>query len=231
MPFVKDAIASFATLYDYAAQHPERETIQGRTTVFVVPGPGPDRWLVRRLSHGGLLAPLTGDRFLSLRTPRPFNELYQSLALRDHAIPTPEVTAAAVYSSGVIYRGQVARLLVTDATDLAACLFGDSRLDEPQRREVMIAAGGLLASLFEAGVIHRDLNLRNVLVKWQDGTAEAHILDIEKCAIVQALSGRQRQRMLRRFRRSAKRFGDRTGQHLTDFDWDAFYSGLGGPTR
>jgi hypothetical protein len=229
LSFVEEAIASSGTLYGYAAQHPERETIRGRTTVFVIPGPGPDRWLVRRLSHGGLLAPLTGDRFLSLGTPRPFNELYLSLAFRDHAIPTPEVTAAAVYASGMIYRGEVARELITDAADVAACLFGDIRLDEAQRHQVMTAAGGLLCSLFEAGVVHRDLNLRNVLIRWREGSAEAYILDIEKCAIVPQLSGRQRQRMLRRFGRSATRFGDRTGQHLTDADWAAFHSGLGGP--
>jgi hypothetical protein len=226
LPFVEEAIASSGTLYDYAAQHPERETVRGRTAVFVIPGPSLDRWLVRRLSHGGLLAPLTGDRFLGLGTPRPFNEIYMSLAFRDRAIPTPEVTAAAVYSSGMIYRGEVARELITDAADLAACLFGEIRLDEAQRHEVMTAAGALLASLFDAGVIHRDLNIRNVLVKW-DGSVEAYILDIEKCAIVSELSDLQRQRMLRRFRRSASRFGDRTGLHLSDVDWDAFYAGLG----
>jgi hypothetical protein len=193
LPFVEEAIASSGTLYDYAAQHPERETVRGRTAVFVIPGPSLDRWLVRRLSHGGLLAPLTGDRFLGLGTPRPFNEIYMSLAFRDRAIPTPDVTAATVYSSGMIYRGEVARELITDAADLAACLFGEIRLDEAQRHEVMTAAGALLASLFDAGVIHRDLNIRNVLVKW-DGSVEAYILDIEKCASAHQAGRSQRRR-------------------------------------
>ena len=227
VPFIEAAMAQAGTLYDYAARHPEAAAIQGRSTVFVVPGPDVERWLVRRLTHGGLLAPLTGDRFLRWGRPRPFNELLLSdLFRRQLRIPTPRVVAATIYPRGPVYRGEVAREFIADADDLAACLFADDASSEDRRCEAMAAAGRLLCSLFEAGVVHRDLNLRNVLVQRISGAVEAEILDIEKCGIRAVLSEGQRRRMIDRFHRSARRFEERTGRRIGDAEWRAFYSAL-----
>jgi hypothetical protein len=230
-PFVEAAIAQFGTVYDYAARHPETEAIPGRSTVFVVPGPGAERWLVRRLTHGGLLAPLTRDRFLRFGRPRPFNELWLSHRFRELKIATPRVVAAAVYPSGPVYRGEVARDYIADGDDLAACLFADDRFTDDYRREAMAAAGRLLCSLFEAGVVHRDLNLRNVLVRRSGGVGEAErldaaILDIEKCSLRRSLSEGQRRRMIERFRRSARRFEERTRRRVDPAEWQAFHAAL-----
>ena len=227
VPFVEAALAQAGTVYDYAARHSEAAAIQGRSTVFVAPGPGAERWLVRRITHGGLLAPLTRDRFLRLGRPRPFNELLLSHRFRQLGIATPRVAAAAIYRNGPIYRGEVAREFISDADDLAACLFTDDGLDENRRQEAMAAAGRLLRTLFEAGVVHRDLNLRNVLVRRSAVGAEAEILDIEKCSVESPLSESQRRRMIERFRRSARRFEERTGRRTSDAEWRAFYGALG----
>ena len=224
--FVEAAIARAGTLYDHAARHPEAEAIQGRSTVFVVPGPGAERWLVRRLTHGGLLAPLTRDRFLRLGRARPFNELLLSYQFRELGISTPRVAAAAIYPSGPVYRGEVAREFIADADDLAACLFADDGSEEDRRREALASAGRLIRSLFEAGVVHRDLNLRNVLVKRSAEGADAHILDIEKCSVESPLSESRRRRMIERFRRSARRFEERTGRRIGDAEWRVFHSAL-----
>jgi len=226
LPYVEAALSHAGTLYDYAARHPQSEAIQGRSTVFVVPGPTGEPWLVRRLTHGGLLAPLTRDRFLRWGRPRPFNELWLSHRFREKGIATPRVVAAAIYISGPIYRGEMAREYIAEADDLAACLFADGGLPEDRRREAMAAAGRLLHSLFEAGVVHRDLNLRNVLVRRTAGPVEAEILDIEKCDVQNALSEPQRRRMIERFRRSARRFEERTGRRVADAEWQAFYGAL-----
>jgi hypothetical protein len=224
---VEAALSQAGTVYEYAARHPEAAAIEGRATVFVVPGPGAGRWLVRRLTHGGLLAPLTRDRFLGLGRPRPFNELLLSYRFRELGISTPRVAAAAVYPSGPVYRGEVAREFIADADDLAACLFADGGLEEALRSEAMAAAGRLVRSLFEGGIVHRDLNLRNLLVEWSGTAATAQILDIEKCSIQSALSEGQRRRMIERFRRSARRFEERTGRRLGDGEWQVFYSAAG----
>ena len=52
------------SLYDYAATHPNRRELRGRGVAYAVPLPdGETRVVVRHSRHGGLLAPVTGDRF------------------------------------------------------------------------------------------------------------------------------------------------------------------------
>jgi len=218
---VREAIATAGTLYEYAASHPDADTISGRQTVYVIPVPDSGRWVVRQLSHGGMLAPLTGDRFLRLGVPRPFNELRLSISLRDLGIATPTVVAAVVYPSGLVYRGEVAREEITDAADLAECLF-DSKLSQPLRSDALSSAGQLIGCLHRAGIVHPDLNIRNVLIRWGDEPIEAYILDIEKCWIEAHLSQRARRGMLNRFHRSIRKFEESTGQRLTGNEWDDF---------
>jgi 3-deoxy-D-manno-octulosonic acid kinase len=222
--FVMEALRTRRTLYDYAAGHREAETFRGRAPVYVVPGPESGRWVVRHLTHGGLLAPLSGDRFLRLGTPRPFNELRLSLALEELGIPTPGVAAAVVYPSFLRYRGEVARDEIPNATDLAACLFGEPVWDRERRLDALAAAGGLIRALHRAGVVHPDLNLRNVLVRWAAGRTTSYILDVEKCRIMNRVSERRRRAMLRRFRRSARKFEERSGRALSDAEWEAFWT-------
>ncbi len=223
--FVSDAIRAAGTLYDFAVAQPDAETIAGRATIYVIPGPGHGRWLVRRLTHGGLFAPLTGDRFLRIGTPRPFNELRLSQALRDLGVPTPPVLAAAVYRSGLIYRGEVAREEISGAEDLSATLFAQPPRTPSQRLAAVSAAGRLIGALHRVGVVHPDLNLRNVLLEWRDGAPRAYILDLEKCRRVARTSPRQRRTMLSRFRRSATRFAERTGLRISADEWETFGRG------
>ncbi len=227
LAFVRDAVGAAGTLYDYAASLAGAEPIKGRGTVYLIPGPGRRRWVVRRLSHGGLLAPLTGDRFLRLGVPRPVNELSLALRLQELGVPTPRVAAALVYPAGLVYRGEVARDEITGALDLAACLFGGRRLAEPERRAALSAAGELIAALHRAGVIHPDLNLRNVLVRLGDEGPRAYILDVEKCRVAARLSNAARERMLRRFRRSARKFEEGTGERLSRAEWEALQGSYG----
>ncbi len=222
--FVERAIRSAGSLYDHAAAHPDAEAIQGRGTLYFIPGPGPERWVVRHLGHGGLLAPLTGDRFLRLGVPRPYNEVYISCLLRRRGIPTPEVFAAVVYPAGpLFYRGDVGRDEVPDARDLADSLFTDD-LDEPDRVAALTAAARLLRWLHHEGVVHPDLNLRNVLLCWRGRPPRAYILDLEKCAVYDRVSEHQRLVMLRRFMRSARKFERRTGRRITEREWECFHT-------
>ncbi|UCF19405.1 MAG: phosphotransferase [Gemmatimonadota bacterium] len=225
LPYVHDAILTSGSLYAFAADHPQSETIQGRARLYIVPGPGADRWVVRKLTHGGALAPLTGDRFLRLGLPRPFNELRISLALQAAGIPTPEVAAAVTYASGPIYRGEVARAEIGDAADLAACLFEPPELDRDRRRAVLAEAGRLIATLHRAGIVHPDLNLRNLLIAESSGDPRAYVLDVEKCRRARRVSPAARNRMLRRLRRSARRFEARGGARISEEEWRAFQSG------
>ena len=223
--FVRSAILETGSLYRYAAGHPHAEALEGRGRLYLIPGPSAMRWVVRRLSHGGVLAPLTRDLFLPFGTPRSFNELQLAAGLRELGIPTPEVTAAVTYPSGLMYRADVARIEIPEARDLADCLFGEPRLDAETRLSTLTSAGRLLRSLLRVGLVHPDLNLRNILVEMTKGGPITHVIDLEKSRLVSQPSDAQARRMLERLQRSARKFAAQTGRPLGPEDWEAFHRG------
>ena len=225
LEFVRTAITSSGSLYAYAAARDEAEPMKGRGTLYVISGPDSNRWVVRHLSHGGLLAPLTGDLFFPFGLERPYNELRVAKRLREVGVPTPEVLAAVVYPSGLMYRGDVARLEIPEARDLADCLFGQPDLDPAARSDILRAAGGTLGSAWRAGLIHPDLNLRNILVQFRDAEPKAFIIDLEKCRLVLQVPQTRLQRMIARLERSARKFEAQTGRRISDSEWDALREG------
>jgi 3-deoxy-D-manno-octulosonic acid kinase len=227
----EEMIVSSGSLYEFAANAPGARAIAGRGTLYSVATRSGERWLVRRVRHGGLLAPLTGARFWRFGVPRPFNELCLAQELTRMGIPTPEVAAAAVYRSGPYYRGEIARVELPSADDLAACLFGPAKRELAEPEELMRATGRLVAALHTAGLYHPDLNLRNVLIEHQAGAPRAHIIDLEKCALRTQLSARLRQRMLDRLRRSARRFEGRLQRTIEPAAWAAFQAAYAEGTR
>jgi 3-deoxy-D-manno-octulosonic acid kinase len=60
------------TFYEYAEHHPSARILTGRGLTYAVPLPESSvQVVVRRSRHGGLLAPVTGERFLGrTRAPR-----------------------------------------------------------------------------------------------------------------------------------------------------------------
>ena len=222
LDFARAAIAEAGSLYRYAARHPDARSLRGRGTLYGLPLPAGGEWIVRRLGHGGLLTPLTRDRFLRVGLPRPFNELQLALALPLRGVDTPAVAAAVVYPHGVWYRGEVAREAIPGARDLAACLFSESGYTHAGAASHLAAAGALVARLHTAGLDHPDLNLRNILAVESGGRVRAYIIDLEKCRLRPSLSARRRRRMLDRLRHSVRRFEERTGRRLEPALWEAF---------
>jgi len=157
------------TLHAWAASRPERRELRGRGAAYAVTlSDGRTDVVVRHSRHGGLLAPLTGDRFLApTRAPR---ELATSLALREASVRTPEVVATVVYRAGpLLRRADVATRLVPDARDL-----GDTIGAVPDDAW-MAPTASLLRALAAAGARHPDLNLKNVLLSRD----EAWVLDVD----------------------------------------------------
>jgi tRNA A-37 threonylcarbamoyl transferase component Bud32 len=165
------------TLHEYAARHPSSRALQGRGAAYAVPLPTPQtaRVVVRHNRHGGLFAPLTGDRFIS-PTRAPY-ELHVSLALTRLGIPTPQVVAFALYPpGGILQRSDVVSLEVPGGHDLAHVLVHGH---EETRAAALNAAAALVASLSDAGVRHHDLNAKNVLV----ASDVAYVLDVDRVAL------------------------------------------------
>lgn len=179
---VVDSLASIVnqhgTLYEWAAERPQPRAMRGRAPVFVATLPGLDETVVvRHAWHGGLLAPVTGDLFrMPTRAP---TEMARSWMLLGMGIPTSEVLGYARYNAVPGFRRvDVVTRLIPDAYDLGMIAAG---LAPQIDRDVALAATkALLVKLAAYGVVHPDLNVKNVLLR-QDrrGAVEALMIDVD----------------------------------------------------
>ena len=248
------------TLEAAAASHPEAEPLTGRGRVYSVPAPAPsrdgaresgssgarssgggERWVVRHYHRGGAIAPILGDRYLRLGTPRPLQELEVGWEVEARGIPTPEHLAAAVYPSGIWYRGDLVTRHVPDSRDLAAVLFpgrslgsrplarSGSRPDGTARRADPLASveatGRLFRTLHDGGLDHPDLNLKNVLISGTGTGVQALVLDLDGARLGDGVGDAARRRMISRFWRSARKWQRATGIPLAPELEAAFQTG------
>jgi hypothetical protein len=213
---VREALEE-GTLYDYAAHHVEARPLMGRGVAYAVPLPGGvAEGVIRRSRHGGMLAPLTGERFLGhTRAPR---ELENALRLTRLGVPTPEVLAYATYHAGpMLRRADVMTRLVPDARDLADRLAGDEGIE--QSKPLFNAVALLIARLGIACARHPDLNLKNVLVREdENGNLEALVLDVDRVWFDREGSDRATRANLRRFVRSARKWQRLRGLPIDERD-------------
>jgi 3-deoxy-D-manno-octulosonic acid kinase len=224
--FVAAAIRSAGSLYALARSAGGAE-MRGRTAAVALGGPDGE-WVVRHYARGGAIAPLLGDRYLRVGTPRPAREAAVSDRARALGVATPEVRAFAVYPSGLFYRAEIATARIADAADLAAVSLGPDAGDDARRTLAWRAAGLLLRRAFDAGLVHSDLNLRNVLIAWADGEAMAHLLDLDGGRVVKRISPRHVHAMLQRLHRSRLKLERQTGSQVGAAALAAFEEALGG---
>lgn len=172
---VRQALAG-ASLHQWAARQPGARAMQGRATAWATKLANGVEVVVRHSRHGGLFAPLTGDRFLA-PTRAPF-ELHAALRLADAGVPTPELLAYAVYPAiGPFARADVVtRLLRGRALPEA----WDAANTDDARWPMVEALSGLLAALRRAGAYHADLNVRNVIMQDSASGPTAAVLDVDR---------------------------------------------------
>ena len=216
------------TLHAWAESSPQPRALQGRGVVYVATVPGTDEVVaVRHAWHGGLFAPITGDRFLMpTRAPR---EAAASATLQARGIRTPDVLAYALYAAGPgLRRVDVCTRYVPDAWDFGAVLAGLApSISRPAAERAVLS---LLTQLAQAGVVHPDLNVKNILLAPRRGAApDAWLLDVD---VVEFRSGDARALHLRnvaRLERSIRKWHSRHELAL-DETWLAGFtsSALGG---
>ncbi len=181
-PTVFDALSArlreFTTLYDWAAESPQARALQGRGVVYVAElEECAATVVVRHAWHGGMLAPLTGDRYLMpTRAPR---EAAVNVLLRARGVPTPEMLGYALYPAGPgMRRVDVISRYVPDAWDFGAVLAGTA--PRMNARDATPAVLRLLRQLANVGAVHADLNVKNILlVRTQHGDVNAMVLDAD----------------------------------------------------
>jgi 3-deoxy-D-manno-octulosonic acid kinase len=213
---VRQALTLAGTLYDFAAARPDVREFTGRGAAYGLATPH-GQWVVRHYRRGGAMAGVLEDRYVRLGRARPVRELRVSAAARSRGVPTPEVVAAVTYPAGAFYRADLATCYVDDSADLAESVLGAGRGASEQRVEIWRAAGALLRLTFAAGVEHRDLNLRNILIQRRDdGPPAAFLLDLDRAVIHdQAVSNAVRSRMINRLQRSRRKLESAAGVRTT----------------
>ncbi|HSJ65972.1 MAG TPA: lipopolysaccharide kinase InaA family protein [Gemmatimonadaceae bacterium] len=209
------------SLYEYGAHAPDARAMFGRATVYAVALPeGGPTVVVRHSRHGGLLADLTGDRFVGpTRAPR---ELRTALRLERLGVPTPELLAYATYpAGGPLRRADVATREIAGGRDLGALLAGTTPGED--RAPAWAAVAQLLGAMSEGGVRHPDLNAANVLLAPDDnGAPEAWLLDVDRVWFDRPGDSRVMDANLRRLLRSVRKLRDLRGTLIEDTELDMF---------
>lgn len=220
----RHALATSRTLFDFAATRPGAQPLAGRGIAYHIAAPGSytnERWVVRHYRRGGFVARIVQDRYLDSGVKRPIRELTASVKARARGIATPEVVAAAVYPAGGWYRADIVTRFLPDSRDLADSLFEED--DPDARRHAMTLAGALIRAAHEAGVVHNDLNLRNILIAGARGAERAWLLDLDRAVVMRDAAARfERDLMLRRFARSLRKFERAHRRRLHDGERAAF---------
>lgn len=204
------------------------EPLHGRGPVHLVSGVEEgERWAVRHFFRGGFLAPLLGDRYLrSWALPRPLAEAVASERCRKRGIPTPQVMAAASYGSGFTYRADLATRYIPESTTLARLLVQEGT-DSPPSLEALKLAGSLARRLGATGILHPDLNVKNILLSPLPEPRAVHLLDLDRVRISEGypVSGMS---MFRRLTRSLRKWERRSTHPLSRSAWAALNRGWKG---
>jgi hypothetical protein len=212
------AVLDRGTLYGSAARHPDSRALAGRGVAYAVPFPNGEYVVVRHNRHGGLLASITGDRFLA-PTRAPL-ELAVSLRLASASIPTPAILAYAIYPAGpFLRRSDVVTRHIPESCDLAAVLTSGAESD---RRLALEAAARLIGALSGIGARHHDLNLKNILVARRGSEApRAFVLDVDRVEFGFAGERAITERNLERFMRSARKWRELYGARIDEAELEA----------
>jgi 3-deoxy-D-manno-octulosonic acid kinase len=219
---VRITLSSRTTLYDWASRQTGRDVFRGRGEAYGVQL-GPVRAVVRHARRGGLLARFLDDRYLG--APRFLREILIAGELARAGIPTPAVLAGVMYAAGLMHRADIATERV-DGRDLAALFFGDAAPAGSERSVIWRAVGALVRRLHNAGFVHPDLQLRNVLVVRAGSlTPDPWLLDIDTCRRVAAGDEESRRANLARFDRSWAKWNTQQGPRLTPVDRADFDAG------
>jgi hypothetical protein len=258
LPLVVEAVRACGTLYDWARAQVGARAFTGRGAAYAVrtvQGP----LVVRHYRRGGMVARVLHDRYVRIGEARPLAELRASHEARQRGVSTPEVVAAVIYPAGPLYRADLATRLVPDAADLADTVLlrstpgggakpdprgtvGSATAADPgavggadmmaghgHRMAAWRAAGELLRVAFDAGVVHADLNMRNILVQGRGTEPVAYLLDLDRAVVQDARVGdAARSGMLARLQRSRGKLEAMYGVQVTAGELQAFEEAVRG---
>jgi 3-deoxy-D-manno-octulosonic acid kinase len=137
--------------------------------------------VLRRYRHGGLLGRLT--RTLLLGPGRPLSELYVTARAATAGAPVPHVLCLVLWPTwGPFWSGVIGTREETEAEELLGAW--RDRPPGPGRWGLLRRVGGAIRRLHDAGVEHRDLQLRNVLIVRGESGREASGKGAERVVVI-----------------------------------------------
>jgi hypothetical protein len=208
------AMLGEGTLYEAAARDLGARRLEGRGIAYAVALPVSDiHAVVRHNHHGGLLARLTRDRFLTpTRAP---HELEVSLRLAELGVRTPTVLMYGVQVVGpLLRRADVVTREIAQGRDLASYMMPG--VADTERAAAWHATRALVRALNAAGARHHDLNVKNVLLAPGRDGLEAWVLDVDRVVFGQGHAASVRVGNAARLLRSARKWRDERGAVLDE---------------
>jgi 3-deoxy-D-manno-octulosonic acid kinase len=158
--------------------------------------------VLRHYLRGGQAARFSRDRYLytGLEHSRPIAEFQLLAGLFKKGLPVPRPLAAQCVRNGLFYTGDLMTRRLADVIPLAD-------LPENQQSDpaMWLAVGACIRQFHEHGVVHADLNARNILV---DGKNAVFLIDFDRARIragahrLFAMNLKRLQRSLRKFRQA-----------------------------
>ena len=160
------------------------------------------RALLRPVRHGGLLAPLWGERLLGLG--RPLRELRVAAELHARGAPVPRPLLVVAVRRGAFWHAALATAYEEGARDGVALLAA-----EPARARLvraLDAAARAVRRFHDAGGHHADLHLGNLLFREGESACEALVIDLDGAhAGAPPGAARRMRELMRLYRSLAKR--------------------------
>jgi 3-deoxy-D-manno-octulosonic acid kinase len=178
--------------------------------------------VVRRLRHGGLLAPLLGELYFG--PARVLAELEATRALFAAGAPVPEpALALAQRRTGPLWECAFGTLRVPGETLLATLLRAP---DEGERADALRACAEAVRAFHDAGGRHADLNATNLIVARGAQGARAQLVDLDRATIAAPVPARRRAREIARLWRSLEKHA--RAKRVVAQEREAFVAAYGG---
>ena len=162
--------------------------------------------ILRRYQHGGMFGGFTG--MLHFGPSRALEELRVTAHAEASGAPVPHVVCLALWPAvGPFWSALIGTREERGARDLFEVLLAS--VDARARRQLLVEVGAAVRRLHDAGVEHRDLQLRNILVVEEGGRRRIVVIDLDRAVYHSSgrLASRLRARGLGRLTRSAVKNG------------------------
>jgi hypothetical protein len=204
----------------------------GRAPHWILESVDPEeRIRVRPSRHGGVLGRALADRSLFPR--RIFREFSIWTKLRERGIPLPVPVFAVSQRQGLFWHSAFASIDQQNMSDGLACL--EAGPAPHQLDALCISFAKALRAFHDAGAIHGDLQIRNILIEAKDGQIDSEqirppaclLIDLDRTRIVGTVSPRQRIREFLRLLRSLEKTGQArlTSRHFCALALSAYCAG------